>query len=227
MICFPYYLTSGEEPQMRITVFGATGRIGAAAVQQGLDAGHKVTAVVRESSRFELAHPSLELVRVPGLTEVGPLAPALDGTEAVLSGVGARGRKDGPVASTATRVILEAMWNADVRRIVAVSAAPVGREPEGDSFRNRRLITPFVSAMLRDVYADLSEMEDELRRSGIDWTVVRPPKLTNKAVTGVYRTVIGGNVPRGHLMSRADTAHFMLAALNDPATIGQPVGIAY
>jgi hypothetical protein len=119
------------------------------------------------------------------------------------------------------------MWNADVRRIVAVSAAPVGREPEGDSFRNRRLITPFVSAMLRDVYTDLSEMEDELRRSGIDWTVVRPPKLTNKAVTGVYRTVIGGNVPRGHLMSRADTAHFMLAALNDPATIGQPVGIAF
>jgi hypothetical protein len=38
---------------------------------------------------------------------------------------------------------------------------------------------------------------------------------------------VGGNVPRGFTISRADVAHAMLAALDDPATIGQPVGIAY
>jgi hypothetical protein len=38
---------------------------------------------------------------------------------------------------------------------------------------------------------------------------------------------VGGNVPHGYAISRADTAHAMLAALNDPATLGKAVGVAY
>jgi uncharacterized protein YbjT (DUF2867 family) len=63
---------------MKITVIGATGGIGGHVVRQALDAGHHVTAVVRDGSQFELRHPALEVVRVPGLTEPGPLMPALD-----------------------------------------------------------------------------------------------------------------------------------------------------
>src|SRR5215468_5466470 len=92
---------SEELGRMRITVFGATGGIGGHVVRQALDAGHKVTAVVRKS--YALEHPSLEVVRVPGLTEAEPLRDAVDGSDAVISGVGPRGRKDGPVASTSTR----------------------------------------------------------------------------------------------------------------------------
>src|SRR5438132_20277 len=55
----------------------------------------------------------------------------------------------------------------------------------------------------------------------------RPPKLNSKALTGRYRTVVGGTVSRGYLISRADVAHLMLAVLDDPATICQPVGVAY
>ena len=86
---------------------------------------------------------------------------------------------------------------------------------------------PFISAFLRDTYVDLGEMEDEMRRSTTEWTVVRPPKLVDKPLTGTYRTVVGANVPRGYSISRADTAHLMLAVLDDPATIGQAVGVAY
>jgi putative NADH-flavin reductase len=212
---------------MRITVFGATGRIGAAAVEQALESGHKVTAVVRESARFELVHSSLEVVKVAGLTSAEEVRPAVDGAEAVLSGVGPRGRKDGPVTSTSTRAIVQAMQAAGVRRYVGVSAAPVGSVPPGDSFLNRRFIHPFFGWMLKDTYADLALMEDELARSGVEWTVVRPPKLVNKAVTGVYQTALDANIPRGLSISRADTAHFMLAALGNPATIRHAVGIAY
>jgi uncharacterized protein YbjT (DUF2867 family) len=74
---------------------------------------------------------------------------------------------------------------------------------------------------------DLAEMEDAIRRSTTQWTIVRPPKLVNKPLTGNYRTVVGGNVPRGYSISRADVAHAMLAALDEPATLNQPIGIAY
>jgi putative NADH-flavin reductase len=212
---------------MKLTVFGATGRIGADVVRQALDAGDKVTAVVRDPARFDVSHPALEVAKVPGLTDPEVLRPLLEGSDAVISGVGPRGRKDGPVASSATHGILGAMAASGVRRFVAVSAVPVGPVPEGESFVNRRILLPFISAFARDVYADLAQMEDEIRRSGTEWTVVRPPRLVNKPLTGKYRTVVGANVPRGYSISRADVAQFMLAALDDPATLGQAVGIAY
>jgi uncharacterized protein YbjT (DUF2867 family) len=212
---------------MKLTVFGATGGIGGHVVRQALDAGHKVTAVVRDPARFGVSHPALEVVTVPRLTDPGVLRAVVDGSDAAVSGVGPRGRKDGPVASTTTRAMLSALEASGVRRFVAVSAVPVGPVPEGESFLNRRLLLPFISRLLRDVYADLAAMEDEIRRSDTDWTVVRPPKLTDKPLTGKYRVVVGGNVPRGYAISRADTAHAMLSLVDDPATFGQPVGVAY
>jgi putative NADH-flavin reductase len=172
-------------------------------------------------------HPSLEVVTVPGLTDPEALQPALEASEAVISGVGPRGRKVGPVASTTAVGILAAMNAAGVRRLVAVSAEPVGPVPDGESAVNRLLLLPFIKAMLRDTYADLAQMEDEFARSATDWTVVRPPKLVNKPLTGTYRTCVGGNVPRGYSVSRADVAHLMLAVLDNPATVRQAVGIAY
>jgi uncharacterized protein YbjT (DUF2867 family) len=69
-------------------------------------------------------------------------------------------------------------------------------------------------------------MEDVLRDSGLDWTVIRPPRLTDKPLTGTYRTAYGQNLRRGLLVSRADVAHLMLRALEQPETIKQVIGIA-
>jgi uncharacterized protein YbjT (DUF2867 family) len=211
---------------MRLTVFGATGGIGGHVVRQALDAGHEVAAVVRASSSYDVRHPALEVVRVPGLTSSDPLVEAVDGSDAVISGVGPRGRKDGPVASGSTKSILAAMTKTGVRRFVAVSAAPLGPAAPDESFLNRRLLLPMINAFAADVYADLRVMEGDIRTSDTDWTIVRPPKLTNQALTGTYRTVVGGTVSRGYTISRADVAHFMLAALTTPATINQPVGLS-
>jgi putative NADH-flavin reductase len=208
---------------MRLTVFGATGGVGGQIVRQALDRGSAVTAVVRDPARLSVTHPALRTVRMSDLEA----AIHLRGSDAVLSGIGPRGRHDGPVASTVTRRILSAMRDADVRRLVVVSAAPVGSAPSGEGFVNRRVLLPVISAVFKEVYADLRVMEADLADSGTDWTVVRPPKLVNKPLSGHYRTAVGANVARGSTISRADVAHAMLAALDDPATIRQPVGVAY
>ncbi|MEV0900186.1 NAD(P)H-binding protein [Actinoplanes sp. NPDC049802] len=212
---------------MRVTVFGATGGIGSHVVRQALDRGFTVTAVVRDPARLDVRHRALEVTTVPTLDDADALAPVVRGNDVVLSGVGPRGRHDGPVASTATRAILSAMHAEGVRRLIAVSAAPVGPTPDGDSFLNRRIVLPAISALLEELYADLRAMEHAMANSPAQWTVVRPPKLVNKPLTGRYRTVIGGNVARGYTISRADVAHAMLAAAGDPATIHRAIGIAY
>ena len=95
--------------------------------------------------------------------------------------------------------IVAAMQAAVVRRIVAVSAAPVSTVPTpsnpsppkhdpGDEFFMRHLLSHAASARLGKVFTDLAQMEDILAGSGLDWTVIRPPQLTGKPLTGTYRT---------------------------------------
>jgi uncharacterized protein YbjT (DUF2867 family) len=64
------------------------------------------------------------------------------------------------------------------------------------------------------------------RESDLDWTVVRPVRLTDRPLTGKYRTAYGRNVRHGLFISRADVAHCMLRVLDQPETFRQTVGIA-
>jgi nucleoside-diphosphate-sugar epimerase len=156
----------------------------------------------------------------------------------VLSGVGPRPMTRVGVAEHGTRAIVRAMQATGVRRILVVSAAPISTVPSpgrpnpprhdpGEGFLMRNLLTPFAKTVMRERYSDLALMEDVLRASDLDWTIFRPPRLTNGPLTGRYRTALEQNLRRGPLISRADVAHAMLAALDHPATIGQSIGIAY
>jgi uncharacterized protein YbjT (DUF2867 family) len=220
---------------MKLTVFAATGGIGRQVLDQALAAGHDVTAVARKPSTLPAAVPTV----AADLAAVDPAAlePAVAGADAVLSGLGPRSRADAGIAATGTRAIVQAMRATGVRRVVVVSAAPVAtvaspgrpdppRHDPGDGFVMRHLLAPALVAALRDVYADLALMEDVLRDSGLEWTAVRPPRLTDGPLTGRYRTAIGRNLRRGLLVSRADVAHLMLAVLDRPETIGRTVGVA-
>ena len=81
--------------------------------------------------------------------------------------------------------------------------------------------------VLRRHYADLALMEDVLRASDLEWTVIRPPRLINRRLRPSYRTALGRNVRGGVVIARSDVARAMLAALHDPLTIRQTVGIGY
>jgi len=155
----------------------------------------------------------------------------------VLSGLGPHSNADAGIAAQGTLAIVAAMKITGVRRIVAVSAAPVSTVPTpgrphppkhdpGDGFYMRHLFSHVASAMFGKVYADLARMEDILAGSGLDWTVVRPPQLTGKPLTGTYRTAYGQNIRGGRSVPRADVAHLMLAVLGRPGTIHQAIGIA-
>lgn len=210
---------------MKITVFGANGGVARHAVEQLLTAGHEVTAVVRNPGALS-ARPRLRVEIVPDPSVPRQLAAVLRETDAVLSGVGPRSTRDGPVASRVTDSIIRAMTEAGVRRLITVSAAPVGEMPTDEGLFGRLILYPVARTLLRAVFEDLARMEQEMWQSGLDATSVRPPRLTDGPWTGKYRQRIGGSVPRGILISRADTADAMVAALGNPATIGQPVGVA-
>ena len=223
---------------MKLTIVAATGRIGSQIVEQALAAGHEVTAVARNPDRIAAS------VRVMGvdlsLQGAADLAPAVQGAHAVLSPLGPRSAADAGVASLGTRELIIAMEATGARRLVVISAAPVGtvasparptpprRDPGDGPFTGRVLVPVLKQAFGRRFgYPDLAAMEDEVRASELAWTIVRPSRLVNKPVSGTYRTAIGRNVRGGRSISRADVAHLMLALIDDPDTIHQTVGISY
>jgi putative NADH-flavin reductase len=224
---------------MKLTIFAATGGIGRQILQQAVDAGHDVTAVVRNPQNLPGEPSSQVRVVTADLAAPDPatLTSAVEGADAVLSGLGPRSNSEAGIATRGTRAIAAAMKAASVRRIVVVSAAPIGTVPSparphppkhdpGDGFIMQHLLSPLTKAALRKHYADLAQMEDVLRDSDLDWTAVRPPRLTGKPLTGTYRTARGQNLRRGLFISRADVAHYMLRALQQPETIRQTIGIA-
>lgn len=151
---------------------------------------------------------------------------AVAGKDAVLSGLGARSRADAGVAARLTRSVLAATDAEDVRRLLVVSAAPLGPVPDGQTVLDKAVLA-VINSVLKDIYDDLRAMESDLAASATEWTSVRPPKLTNRPVTGRYRSVVDGNPPRGRSLARADVAHAMLAMIDDRATVRQGVGVAY
>jgi putative NADH-flavin reductase len=224
---------------MKLVIFGATGGIGGQLLEQAAAAGHDVTAVARDPRKLGASRNGVRAVTADlAAPEPALLEPAVAGADAVLSGLGPRPMTKAGVAEQGTRAIVRAMQATGVRRILVVSAAPISTVPSpgrpnpprhdpGEGFLMRNLLTPFARAVMRERYADLALMEDVLRASDLDWTVFRPPRLTNGPLTCTYRTAYGQNLLGGPLISRADVAHAMLAALSQPATIRQAIGIAY
>jgi len=220
---------------VKLTIFAATGGIGLQVLEQALAAGHDVTAVVRNPEKIS---GGARIVRADlAAPDPAVLAGAVEGADAVLSALGPRSNSEAGVTSRGTRAIVQAMQAAGTRRIVVVSAAPISTVPSpnrpnppkhdpGDGFFMRHLFSHIGKIALRKHFADLAAMEDILADSGLDWTVVRPPRLTGKPLTGSYRTAYGQNLRGGFLISRADVAHLMLRVLEQPETVKQAIGIA-
>lgn len=202
---------------MKLTIFGASGGTGRELVAQACAAGHDVTAVVRDPGAWE-PPPNVSVV---GLDAAGP---AIAGRDAVLTAIGPRGRGPTTVQTDTTRTIVAAMRDAGVRRLVCVSNS--GMYTDGDGPLTRALVKPMLRRLLRHGFADMRAMEDVVRSSGLEWTILRPPRLTGGRWTGTYRTERNRNVRGGIQLTRADLADCMLACLTDRTTIDTAISIA-
>ncbi|MFF7635856.1 NAD(P)-dependent oxidoreductase [Kitasatospora sp. NPDC008050] len=211
---------------MRLTVLGATGGVGRHLVAHALADGHRVTAVVRDPARLAVRHPELTVVRADAL-DPDEVAGVVEGADAVLSGVGQAGRHD-PLhpASASARAAAAGMAATGVRRLVVVSAGTLNRSGAGQSFVARRVLSPLLWVVFKELYTDLETTERILRASDLEWTAVRPARLTDGPGQGRYRPAIDSGPP-GNSIARADVARAMLDLLTDPRTIRRTVGLSH
>jgi putative NADH-flavin reductase len=205
---------------MNITVFGATGGTGTSLVRQAMAAGHRVTAVVRDRGRLAVTGPEVVIADV---LDPAAIKSAVAGADAVISAIGPRGSGPTTVSQDSAAAIIEAMHAAGTRRLVTISGSIV-TDAGDDVFL--RLLKPVVRrTALRHVCADMRRAEAEIQRSGLDWTIMRPPRLTGQPAAGYYRTAIDRNLPREYAVSRDDLAACILGLLGDPETVRKHVTV--
>ena len=204
---------------MRLLVIGATGGTGKQIVSQALQAGHDVTVFARDRTRAGADQPRLRVIL--GDVHDGPaLAEAIRGHDVVISALG-RGYSfnSEQLMRRAVPVLIGSMKSAGVRRLVFTSAMGVD-----DSFAGAPIMAKvFFSTLLRGIYADKAIGDRLIEESGLEWTIVRPTKLTDGPLTATYRSSEHLAMSGMPSISRADTAHFILQAAADARTVGKKV----
>lgn len=208
-----------------ITILGATSGIGQCAVDEALRRDHTVRAFARSAGDMT-ARPGLE--PFPGdALDPAIVAEALKGTDAVIYALGIKESvsmlwKEVTLFSETTRILLDAMQTAGVSRLVAVTGFGAGR--------SRAAMSSFESlghkAILGRPYADKDRQEALIMDSPLDWTIARPVILTKGARTGTCKVLREPKAWRNGLISRADTACYLIDAIEDGLDIRGDVVLA-
>jgi putative NADH-flavin reductase len=200
---------------MKLFVIGATGRTGEEIVQQALARGHHVTAFVRSPETVTLTNERLSVLK-GNVTDESQLSEAMQSQDAVVSALGPREVfKPSSLLHDSALATTRAMGRSGVRRLVVLSAAA----------HFPGIPSRIVSFILRNHMRDSLAMEKVVQDSGLDWTIARPPRLTQQQYP-TYRSREGAAPRRGSSLSRKALAAFMLDAIEQKKHFQKIVGIA-
>ncbi len=188
---------------MKLTIFGANGKTG---------------------TRLAVPPHSDLLVGTADVMGLVAIAPAVAGADIVVSAVGPRGRAATTILRDSTGSIIAPMKKSGANRLVTVSGSMV--DDTADGFFLRHVAKPMTRRIFKGPCADMRQAEDQIHASTLDWTILRPPRLTDKGGTRRYRTAIDRNLAHGSTLSRTDLVTSILTLSDDPKSIGKQLFMA-
>jgi len=200
---------------MRVVVLGAAGRLGCEVVDALLARGHTVRAAVRR--RPEPALSAQIDIRIADARNKSEMSVAIRGFDAVVSVIGGGTLRRNEVASSTSAVAVPAAEDAGVRRYIAISAGMVALDWPLFKYVLRPLI-------FRHILAEHRRVEEIVRASALDWTIVRPSALTNQPARGYEASL--ELLPRAFMTTRADVAEFIGDELDRNKYVRRAVFIA-
>ncbi len=203
---------------MKLIVFGAAGKTGSLVVDRALAAGHTVTVFLHEAKEQA---PGVRVL-AGDAHDAGAVRQAIAGQEAVIDSIGGKTPyKDTDLETIAARNIVAAMQAEGVRRLEVVSMIGIGDSEEQTPFWYRYLMQP---TYLRGASKDKTGMEEAVAASNLDFLIVRPPLLTDDPATGNVQIVTGDH--KGHKITRADVAQFLVDQLGSTQYVNQAIVFA-
>lgn len=209
---------------MKLIIFGSTGGVGRQLVSQALEQGHDVTAFMRSPQNFDQRHERLQVVQGDVLDPIS-IERAIQGHDAVLCALGMPLMNKDGLRTAGTKNIIQAMESVGIKKLVCLSALGVGDGRETLPFHYKYFIVPFI---LRHVFADHEVQESYVKKSLLDWVIVRPGNYAKGERTGAYRhgIALAGKALKLKV-SRGDVAEFMLKQVSDETYLHQSPYMSY
>ncbi|MBO0939095.1 NAD(P)H-binding protein [Fibrella sp. HMF5335] len=195
-----------------IAVFGGTGRTGIHFVRQALDAGHSIQALVRNPTKMPMAHPQLKLIKGDALNPAD-VDRTIRGSNGVVSLLGQDKASQPDLQTRATQLIIHSLKQHNLRRLISLTGGGVRDQAHDKPGFVDNLIVFIMKnvagAGARNALMDGISHAELIRQSGLDWTIVRGPMLTDEPTKGIYQVGYVGTV-KGIKLTRADLAAFIL-----------------
>jgi len=189
-------------------------------VEQALSQGCDVTAFARNPLALLTRHAHLSIV-TGDVFQKASVEEAVANQDAVLCTIGGHDRlrvalsrhpRQPGLCTVGTSNILDAMKKYGVSRFICLSAWGAGESKDRLPFVFKHIILPL---LMKEEYEDKKAQEQFIQQSTLDWTIVRPSRLTNGPRTGRYRMQSSLEFSRQSRISRSDVADSMLRQLTD------------
>jgi uncharacterized protein YbjT (DUF2867 family) len=206
---------------VKVLIIGASRGIGLETVKAALLASHNVRALARSAAKIPIQNPGLEKVTGNAL-DSSTIRSAVEGVDVVVQTLGVDLAPQSifertTLFSQSTRILVDAMKIAAVKRLIAVTGLGAGDSRGHGGFLYDAVAFPL---LLKRVYDDKDVQEWIIRSSGLDWTIVRPGLLTNRSASGRYRVLTAPEDWQFGVISRADVADFIIRQIDDRKLIG-------
>lgn len=196
----------------RLLVLGANGPTGREVVRQALDRGYDVRALTRRPDSFPVRHDRLRVL-AGDATDRNVIDDAVAQTDAVICTIGAKFTWQAvDVYSTSAHLLITAMAKHGRQRLIVVTSSGVAPSQQRHGPVQKGSYSLMRHTFARTVYDDMTRMESFVTSSDLDWTIVRPPGLTNTPGQGyaTQETEIDGS-----FCARPDLAEMLLDQLTD------------
>ena len=210
---------------MKLIIFGSTGGTGRQLVMQALEQGYDVTAFACSPEKIDQTHEKLKVIK-GNVLDISSVEQSMQGYDAVLCSLGLPNIMDkSGLRANGTKNIVRAMEKMNIKRLICQSALGTDDSHDLLPFHYKYLLVPLI---MKRLYADHANQESCIKKSQLEWVIVRPGALTNGQRTGVYKhgfTANNGAIKAK--ISRADTAEFMLKQLTDDSYLYKTPCISY
>ena len=210
---------------MKLLIIGGTGRTGQELIKQALEYGHILTALVRNPGKLKMIHPGLKVVK-GDILDSQIVEEVVTGQDAVISVLGHKKFFImTTILSEGTKNMILAMEKCNVNRFICVTSLGIN----DSRFKLGLYYTLFVIPFIVFFYFwDKSRQEKLIKKSRLNWTIVRPGQFTNGRKRGRYKHGAHvGNYILTKMISRADAADFILSQLNDDTYLHKTPGVTY
>ncbi len=196
---------------MRLTVFGANGKVGRLVVNKLIQKNYQIIAVVNNHSNFI---PKNNLITLVNLNNEADLKQSIESSDAVISVVSSWKKNNRYSLSHTMKLLIPILSKNPSKKLISLTGSDARDINDNFNIINF-FFHPILNLIAKDVLTDSENHLKILHQTNINWTVLRSPTMKNSSLMKVFYLSIKKRPPIWHRVSRINVATAIIELLDN------------